>query len=46
MSVEEKEIMIQTIGIDNIGYLFDLKRADLLAQASDYHYLLSNISNQ
>lgn len=43
---EEKYAMIQAIGIKNIGYLFDLKRADLLSQSPDYHYLLHDISNQ
>lgn len=43
---EETKKMINVIGIDNIGYLFDLKRADLLAQSSEYHYLLDNINIQ
>ena len=38
--------MVNEIGIDNIEKLFNLKRADLLAQSSDYHYLLNNISIQ
>ena len=46
MSMEEKQIMINLIGIANIEYLFELKKADLLAQSSKYHYLLVNINNQ
>lgn len=46
LSDEEKNKMINVIGIDKIDYLFDLKRADLLAQSPDYHYLLSNINIQ
>ena len=46
LSDEEKNVMVSKIGIENIGYLFKLKRADLLAQSSDYHYLLENINNE
>lgn len=46
LSDEEKNVMVSKIGIENIGYLFQLKRADLLAQSSDYHYLLENINNE
>jgi len=38
--------MLNDIGYNNIGLLFSLKRADLLAQAPKYHSLLSNIDNQ
>ena len=45
LSDEEKNVMVSKIGIENIGYLFKLKRADLLAQSSDYHYLLNSIND-
>ena len=38
--------MINEIGADYITYLFAIKRADLLAQASQFHGLLSNIQKQ
>ena len=46
--MSEKEIndMINNIGISNIKLLFSLKRADLLAQSPEYHYLLENINLQ
>jgi len=43
---EELSKMINEIGYKNINLLFSLKRADLLAQAPEYHSLLSNIDNQ
>ena len=46
LSDEEKNVMVGEISIENIGYLFELKKADLLAQSSDYHYLLENINNE
>ena len=46
MTDEEIDNMIISIGILNIGLLFSLKRADLLAQAPEFHNLLSNINNQ
>ena len=46
LNEEERKQMIHEIGINNISYLFDLKRADLLAQSPEYHYLLSNIDIQ
>lgn len=46
MTDEEIDNMIISIGILNIGLLFLLKRADLLAQAPEFHNLLSNINNQ
>lgn len=45
LSDEEKDIMVGKIGIENIGYLFELKKAELLAQSSDYHYLLNSIND-
>ena len=38
--------MIIAFGKSNIKLLFSLKRADLLAQAPEFHYLISNINNQ
>lgn len=46
LSNQEKNIMLDRIGIENIDYLFELKKADLLAQSPDYHYLLSGINNE
>ena len=46
MSDNEVNNMIQNIGEDNINLLFDLKRADLLAQSLDYPYLLEDIHRQ
>lgn len=46
MTSEEINNMIISIGILNIGLLFSLKRADLLAQSPDFHNLLSQINNQ
>ena len=46
LSDEEKDIMVGKISIENVSYLFELKKADLLAQSSDYHYLLENINNE
>ena len=38
--------IIDKIGKDNISLLFDLKRADLLAQSKEYHYLLQEYDKQ
>ena len=46
LSDEEKDITVGKIGIENVSYLFELKKVDLLAQSSDYHYLLENINNE
>ena len=46
MSEEELNKMVTEIGTSNINLLFSLKRADLLAQAPEFHNLLSNINNQ
>ena len=46
MSKEELEILIEKIGIKNIDLLFNLKRADLLAQSPEFHSLLTNINLQ
>ena len=43
---EELEILIERIGIENMDLLFNLKRADLLAQSKEFHNLLININNQ
>lgn len=46
--LKEEEIIkiLYIIGKDNIELLFSLKRADLLAQSPDYHYLINKINNQ
>ena len=46
MSKNEINDMINNIGVSNIKLLFSLKRADLLAQSPEYHYLLENINIQ
>ena len=46
MNNEEISKLIEMIGKENISLLFDLKRADLLAQAPKYHILLKDIENQ
>ena len=46
MKTEDINNIINEIGISNIELLFSLKRADLLAQSPEFHYLLSNINNQ
>lgn len=46
LNEEERKQMIHEIGINNINYLFYLKRADLLAQSPDYHYMLNSIDIQ
>ena len=46
MNVEDVKNMIDAIGTSNIKLLFSLKKADLLAQSPEYHYLLKNIEQQ
>lgn len=46
LNLYELREMINKIGKDNIHLLFSLKRADLLAQSPEFHYLLDNINNQ
>lgn len=46
MDNEKLKEMISLIGTKNVKYLFRLKKADLLAQAPKFHYLLININNQ
>ena len=46
ISQKELELLIEKIGIENIDLLFNLKRADLLAQSPEFHSLLININNQ
>ena len=46
MNVEEINNMLNAFGIENIELLFDLKKADLLAQSTKYHNLLANINCQ
>lgn len=38
--------VIEKIGYDNISDLFNLKKADLLAQSQKYHYLLDDYNKQ
>ena len=46
LNVYELKEFIDSIGKDNINLLFSLKRADLLAQSSQYHYLMNNVNIQ
>lgn len=46
LSKEELELLISEIDIENIDLLFNLKRADLLAQSPKFHHLLFNINTQ
>lgn len=46
MKQEEIKKMINKIGIQNLYLLFSLKKADLLAQSPEFHYLISNINQQ
>lgn len=46
LNVYELKEFIDSIGKDNINLLFSLKRADLLAQSPEYHYLIDKINNQ
>lgn len=46
MSELELDYMITKFGLSGIELLFSLKRADLLAQAPEFHNLLVNINNQ
>lgn len=43
---KEKITMLNIIGIENIDYLFELKKADLLAQSPQYHSLLKHINDE
>lgn len=38
--------IINNIGVKNIKMLFELKRADLLAQSKEFHYLIRDICEQ
>lgn len=46
VSVEKLREIINDIGVENINLLFELKRADLLAQSPEFHSLISNINSQ
>ena len=46
MEAGEIAEMVQRIGGDNIGMLFAIKKADLLAQSEKYHSLLENLQRQ
>ena len=46
LDVAVNSVINQTIGFENIELLFNLKRADLLAQSPEYHNLLININKQ
>ncbi|MCR5186336.1 MAG: HD domain-containing protein [Clostridia bacterium] len=46
LSESELEEMTRRLGKDGISQLFDLKRADLLAQNEKYHYLLEDYYKQ
>lgn len=46
MTDKEIKEMIKKIGDNNIYLLFELKKADLLAQSDKYHYLIEDIELQ
>lgn len=50
LSLEMKDIklkaLIKEIGKENIKYLFNLKRADLKAQSSEFHYMLDRYDKE
>lgn len=46
MANQEIDKMLNSIGTENIRLLFCLKRADLLAQSPEYHYLINDINEQ
>lgn len=46
MEINDLKNMMNLIGKDNVKLLFSLKRADLLSQSPDFHYLIKNINNQ
>lgn len=43
---EEKDMFFKTFDSDGIKKLYQIKRADLLAQNSKYHYILDNYNDQ
>ena len=45
LNIESKKVLVKVFG-KNIDLLFYLKKADLLSQSPEYHYLLSNIDDQ
>ena len=46
LSDEQIRSLMNDIGIEHISLLFNLKRADLLAQSPQYHYLMENYDTQ
>ena len=46
LSEKELSCIINLLGYDDVIRLFKLKRADLLAQAEQYHYLLEDYDRQ
>ena len=43
---ENIRYIISVLGIENISLLYNLKRADLLAQNSRYHYMIDNLNRE
>ena len=46
MSEEEINNFVSLFSYEELVMLFKLKRADLLAQSNEFHYLLENYHNQ
>lgn len=46
LSDEELDYLINILGSDGVEKLYKLKKADLLAQNSKYHYILDDYDNQ
>ena len=46
MDEEEKKMLFETFDSNGIKMLYQIKRADLLAQNSKYHYILDNYDEQ
>lgn len=46
LSDEQIRSLMSDIGIEHIPLLFNLKRADLLAQSPQFHYLIENYDHQ
>ncbi|MBR1377443.1 MAG: HD domain-containing protein [Bacilli bacterium] len=44
LKIDDKELerLVNIIGVENMPLLFQLKRADLLAQSEKYHYILED----
>ncbi len=46
LNSSEREELFLILGLEGLKLLFELKRADLLAQSPEFHYLINNINKQ